>query len=123
MKILNSPISSNFILNSLINGSCFCNPDVPAADYLVAPCRLGMVEVVCRVIELGYSSQSNGVHVPHNIRLPLFQSTTPFFPTSFELKLLGRYNAVLAVNNHELLVLDLIPILRLPPWEVSLLNN
>jgi hypothetical protein len=115
MKILNSPISSNFILNSLINGSCFCNPDVPAADYLVAPCRLGMVEVVCRVIELGYSSQSNGVHVPHNIRLPLFQSTTPFFPTSFDLKFLEWCSAVLVVNNHELLVLNFTPILWLCP--------
>jgi hypothetical protein len=37
---------------------------------------LGMVEVVHRVVELGYSSESNGVQIPHNDRFPLLQSTT-----------------------------------------------
>jgi hypothetical protein len=115
MKILNSPISSNFIFNSLVNGSLICNPDVLAVDYLVAPCRLDMVEVVPWIVELGYSSESNKVQIIYNICLSLLQNTTPFFPTSFDMKLLGCCNAVLTVNNHELLVLNLIPILWLRP--------
>jgi hypothetical protein len=47
MKILNSPIFTIFGFKSLVNGSHVCNPNVPSADYLVAPCRLCMVEVVC----------------------------------------------------------------------------
>jgi hypothetical protein len=30
----------------LINGSPVCNVDILAGDYLVVPCRLGMVQVV-----------------------------------------------------------------------------
>jgi hypothetical protein len=44
----------------------------------------------------------------------------PLLPTAFKLELLRCSNAILTVNNHELIILDLIPILWLRPQEVSL---
>jgi hypothetical protein len=46
---------SSLAFNSLVYGSSVRNLDIPPADYLVAPCRLGMVEVVRGFVELGYS--------------------------------------------------------------------
>ena len=38
MKFINSLISSNLILSSLVSGSPICNPDIRAVDYLIVPC-------------------------------------------------------------------------------------
>ena len=51
------------------------------------------------------------------IRQPYF---APLLSIAFKLELLWCLNAVLAVNDHELIVLDLIPILGLCSKEVSL---
>jgi hypothetical protein len=59
LNILNSSIPSNFGFNGLVRWSPVCNSDVPATHDLVAPCRLRMVEVICGVAELRYSSQTN----------------------------------------------------------------
>jgi hypothetical protein len=113
LKILNSSISPSLAFNSLVRGSSVNNLDIPPANYLVSPYRLGMVEVVRRVLELGYSGELNRVQVPHNDCRPLFQVTTPLFCTSFKLELLRPCDTVLAIYDHELVVLDLIPILGL----------
>jgi hypothetical protein len=73
-----------------------------------------------QVVEPRNLSQANGVQVPNNDCIPLLQSTAPLLPTAFKLELLRCSNIVLAVNDHELIVLDLIPVLRLRPQEVSL---
>ena len=44
MKVLNSPISPNISINCLVSRSPVCNPDVPAANYFIVLCRLGMVQ-------------------------------------------------------------------------------
>jgi hypothetical protein len=72
-----------------------------------------MVEVVHRIVELGYLDVLNRVQVPHNNCWPLLQVTTPFFSLSFKLELLQCHNTVLAIYDHELIVLDLIPALGL----------
>jgi hypothetical protein len=43
----------------------------------------------------------------------------PLLSTAFKLELLGCSNAVLAINDHELIVLDLIPVLGLRPQKVA----
>jgi hypothetical protein len=96
------------------------NPNIPPANYLISPRQLRMVKVVRQVVEPGNLSESNGIQVPDNDRIPLLQSTAPLFPTAFKLEFLRCNNAVLAVNDYELIVLDLIPILWLHPHEVSL---
>ena len=68
------------VFNSLVNGYPMCKPDVLPTDYLVPLCWLGMVEVVRRVVKLGYWSESNRVQIPHNNCFPLLQSMMPFFP-------------------------------------------
>jgi hypothetical protein len=112
LKVLDSPISPSFSLDNFICGSLVRNPHVPPAYYLVSPCRLGMVKVVRQVVEPG---KSNRVQVPNNDRIPLLQCTAPLLSTAFKLKLLRCNNAVFSVNDHELIVLDLIPILGLYP--------
>jgi hypothetical protein len=96
------------------------NPDVPPSNYLVSPRRLRMVKVVRQVVEPRNLSQANGVQILDNDRIPLLQSTVLLLPIAFKLELLRCSNAVLVINDHELIVLDLIPILRLRPQEVSL---
>jgi hypothetical protein len=45
--------------------------DVLAAFYLIAPYQHGMVQMVCRVVELQCFGQSDKVQVPRNVRIPL----------------------------------------------------
>jgi hypothetical protein len=120
LKVLDCSISPNFSLDNFVGGSPVRDPDIPPAYYLVSPRRLCMVKVVRQVVEPGNLSESNGVQVLDNDRIPLLQSTAPLFSTAFKLELLRCSNAMLAVNDHELIVLDLIPILWLCPQEVSL---
>ena len=79
-----------------------------------------MVKVVHHVVEFWIFGETNGVQIPDNDCILLLECTVPLFSTAFKLELLWCLNAVLAVNNHEFVVLDLIPIFWLCPKEVSL---
>jgi hypothetical protein len=120
LKVLDSPISPSFSLDNFVCRSPVRNSDVPPAYYLVSPRWLSMVKVVRQVVEPGNLSESNEVQVPDNDHIPLLQCTAPLFSTAFKLELFGCSNAKLAINDHELIVFDLIPVLGLRPQEVSL---
>ena len=79
-----------------------------------------MIKVVRHIVEFGNLGETNRIQIPYNDCIPLLQYFAPLLPTTFKLKLLWCLNALLAVNYHEFIVLDLIPILRLCPQEVSL---
>ena len=120
LEVLDCPISLSLSLNNFVSWSFQGNPNVLPTYYLVPPFRLRMVKMVCHVVEFGNFGKMNGVQIPDNDCIPLLQCFAPLLSIVFKLELLWCFNAVLAVNDHELIVLDLIPILRLCLKEVSL---
>ena len=79
-----------------------------------------MIKVVCYVVEFGNLGETNRAQIPDNNCILLLWCFTPLFPIAFKLEFLLCLNVVLAVNDHELIILDLIPILWFCLQEVSL---
>ena len=120
LKVMNCPIFLSFSLDNFVSRSPQRNLDVPPTYYLVFPRWLCMLQVVRQVVEFWNFGETNRVQIPDNDRIPLFQYIAPLLPIAFKLELLWCLNVVLAVNDHELIVLNLIPILWLCPQEVFL---
>ena len=75
------------------------------------------------VVELGDVSQLYGVQAPHYVCFPLGELNMALVSTSSDLKLLGRYDTVLAVYNHELASLYFVPRSRLLLQELRVSVN
>ena len=96
-----------FIL--LLSGTATYLPDLSAAYHLITPCWLGMVQMVCAVVEAGDVSQLCFIQLLHDVCVPQLELRPPGFATPSCLELLRGSDAMLAVNYHELASLDSIP--------------
>ena len=94
-------IASDEALVLLLSGTAAYLPDLSAADHLIIPCWLGMVQMVSAVVEARDVSQLHVIERPHDVRVG--------FATPSSLELLRGSDAMLAVNYHELSSLDSIP--------------
>ena len=120
LEVLDYSISLSFSLDNFVSRSFQGNLDVSPAYNLVPPRQLRMIKVVRYVVEFENFGETNGVQIPNNDCILLLECFAPLLPTTFKLELLWQFNAMLAINDHELIVLDFIPILQLCPLEVFL---
>ena len=67
-------VASNHILVFLLSGTAAYLPDLSAADHLITPCWLRMVQMVRAVVEAGDVSQLRFIQRPHDVRVPLWSS-------------------------------------------------
>ena len=102
-------VASDHTLVLLLNGTTTYLPDLSAADHLITPCWLGMVQMVRAVVEAGDVSQLCLIQRPHDVRVPHLELRLPGFATPCFLELLGGSDAMLAVNYHKPTCLDSIP--------------
>ena len=102
-------IASDHTLVLLLSGTAAYLPDLSAADHLITPCWLGMVQMVSAVVEARDVSQLRVIQRPHDVRIPHLELRPPGFATPCFLELLGGSDAMLAVNYHKLARLDSIP--------------
>ena len=102
-------VASDHILVLLLSGTAAYLPDLSAAYHLITPCWLGMVQMVCAVVEAGDVLQLRFIQRPHDVRVPQLELRPPGFATPSCLELLRGSDAILAVNYHELPSLDSIP--------------
>ena len=102
-------VASDEALVLLLSGTAAYLPDLSAADHLITPCWLGMVQMVSAVVEAGDVSQLRLIQRPHDVRVPQLELRPPWFATPSCLELLQGNDAMLAVNYHELASLDSIP--------------
>ena len=93
----------------LLSGTAANRLNLFAADHLITPCWLGMVQMVSAVVEAGDVSQLQVTQRPHDVRVPHLELRPPGFATPSFLELLRGSDAMLAVNYHELASLDSIP--------------
>ena len=108
-------VASDDTLVLLLSGTAAYLPDLSAADHLITPCWLGMVQMVSAVVEAGDVSQLRIIQHPHNVGVPHLELRPPGFATPSFLELLRGSDAMLAVNYHELPSLDSIP----RGWQLS----
>ena len=102
-------VASNEALVLLLSGTAAYLPDLSAADHLITPCWLGMVQMVSAVVEAGDVSHLRVIQRLHDVRVPQLKLRPPGFATPSSLELLRGSDAMLAVNYHELPSLDSIP--------------
>ena len=102
-------VASDNTLVLLLTGMAAYLPDLSAADHLITPCWLGMVQMVGAVVEAGDVSQLRVIQRPYDVRVPHLELRPPRFATPSFLELLRGSDAMLAVNYHELASLDSIP--------------
>ena len=102
-------VASDEALVLLLNGTAAYLLDLSAADHLITPCWLGMVQMVSAVVEAGDVSQLRIIQRPHDVGVPTLELRPPRFATPSFLELLRGSDAMLAVNYHELPSLDSIP--------------
>jgi hypothetical protein len=69
--------------------------------------------MVGAVVELGDVPQLSRIQGPHNERTPSAKFISTTLSAAPLLKVLGSKDAVLAVNDHEVPILDLFPLLWL----------
>ena len=93
----------------LLSGTAAYLPDLSAADHLITPCWLGMVQMVSAVVEAGDVSQLRVIQRPHDVHVLHLELRPPGFATPSFLELLRGSDAMLAVNYHELPSLNSIP--------------
>ena len=63
-------VASDEALVLLLSGTAAYLPDLSAADHLITPCWLGMVQMVSTVVEAGDVSQLRFIQGPHDVRVP-----------------------------------------------------
>ena len=102
-------VASDEALVLLLSGTATYPPDLSAADHLISPCWLGMVQMVRAVVEAGDVSQLRFIQRPHDVGVPHLELRPPGFTTPSFLELLRGTDAMLAVNYYELPSLDSIP--------------
>ena len=102
-------VASDEALVLLLSGTTAFLPDLSAANHLITPCWLGMVQMVSAVVEAGDVSQLRLIQRSHDVRVPHLELRPPGFTTPSSLELLRGSDAMLAVNYHELASLDSIP--------------
>ena len=102
-------VASDDTLVLLLSGTAAYLLDLSAADHLITPCWLGMVQMVSAVVEAGDVSQLRFIQHPHNVGVPHLELRSPGFATPSFLELLRGSDAMLAINYHELAGLDSIP--------------
>ena len=95
-------VASDEALVLLLSGTAAYLLDLSAADYLITPCWLGMVQMVSAVVEAGDVSQLCFIQCPHDVGVPQLELQPPGFTTPSCLELLRGSDAMLAVNYHEL---------------------
>ena len=93
----------------LLSGTAAYLPDLSAADHLITPCWLGMVQMVSAIVEAGDVSQLRVIQRPHDVGVPHLELRPPGFATPSFWEPLRGTDAMLAVNYHELPSLDSIP--------------
>ena len=101
-------VASDDTLVLLLSGTATYLPDLSAADHLITPCWLGMVQMVSAIVEAGDVSQLCIIQRPYDVGVPHLELRPPGFATPSFLELLRGTNAMLAVNYHELPSLDSI---------------
>ena len=102
-------VASDEALVLLLSGTAAYLLDLSAADHLIIPCWLGMVQMVRAVVEAGDVSQLRFIQRPHDVGVPHLELRSPGFATPSCLELLRGSDAMMAINYHELASLDSIP--------------
>ena len=102
-------VASDHTLVLLLSGTAAYLPYLSAADHLITPCWLRMVQMVRSVVEAGDVLQLRFIQRPHDVRVPHLELRPPGLATPSSLELLQGSDAMLAVNYHELPSLDSIP--------------
>ena len=102
-------VASDNTLVLFFSGTAAYLLDLSAADHLITPCWLRMVQMVCAVVEVGDVSQVRFIQCPHDVGVPHLELRPLGFATPSFLELLRSNDAMLAVNYHELASLDSIP--------------
>ena len=69
-------VASDKALVLLLTGTAAYLPDLSAADHLITPCWLGMVQMVSAVVEAGDVSQLRLIQRPHDVRVPTVGAPT-----------------------------------------------
>ena len=102
-------VASDHTLVLLLSGTAAYLLDLSAADHLITPCSLGMVQMVRAVVEAGDVLQLRFIQRPYDVRVLQLELRPPGFATPSSLELLRGSDAMLAVNYHELASLNSIP--------------
>ena len=63
-------VASDHTLVLLLSGTTTYLPDLSAADHLITPCWLGMVQMVRAIVEARDVSQLRFIQRPHDVRVP-----------------------------------------------------
>jgi len=77
-----------------------------------------VIKEIAAVVESRDVFQFLQVLCPHDVCIPSLKLQSPFFSTTFFLKFLGSFYAVLIIENYKIALLDFFPFLRLVAKQV-----